>query len=116
MARSARRSDRRCARGAGIGDDPQMPEARISVRVQPRARADAIVELRDGMLIVRVMAPPLDGRANQAVCRLIAEILDLRPARLSIVRGQHARDKVVAVEGLDQADVDAAILNAVGGR
>jgi len=38
----------------------------ISVRVQPRAKADAVVEVRDGVLVVRVTAPPLDGRANEA--------------------------------------------------
>ena len=90
-----------------------MPQARISVRVQPRARADALAELRNGVLIVRVMAPPLDGRANSAVCRLLAEALDVRPSRLSIVRGQRARDKVVAVDGIDQATVDATVRSAL---
>lgn len=90
-----------------------MPEARIAVRVQPRSRADALVELRAGVLVVRVIAPPLDGRANSAVCRLLADALDVRRARLSIVRGQRARDKVVAVEGIDQAAADAAIRTVI---
>ena len=90
-----------------------MPRATISVRVQPRAKSDALVGLRDGALIVRVTAPPLDGRANDAVCRLLAQVLNLRTSSLTIIRGEHARDKVVAVEGLDQAAAEAAVRSAV---
>jgi uncharacterized protein (TIGR00251 family) len=86
-----------------------MPRATITVRVQPRARSDELVGLREGVLIVRVMAPPLEGRANEAVCRLLAGVLGVRPSRVSILRGSRARDKVVAVEGLDQAAADAAV-------
>lgn len=97
-----------------LGDDVQrMSRATISVRAQPRARSDGLAGLRDGVLLMRVMAPPVDGRANEAVCRLLAEILDLRPSRLTIIRGERARDKVVAVEGMDQATVDAAVRTAV---
>ncbi len=90
-----------------------MSGATISVRTQPRARSDGLVGIRDGVLLVRVSAPPVDGRANDAVCRLLADVLDLRPSRLTIVRGHRARDKVVAVEGLDQATLDAAVRAAV---
>lgn len=90
-----------------------MPRATISVRVQPRARSDALAALREGVLIVRVTAPPLDGRANAAVCRLLAGVLDVRASSLSIVRGERARDKLVAVDGIDQAAADAAVRAAV---
>jgi uncharacterized protein YggU (UPF0235/DUF167 family) len=68
-----------------------------------------LVAVREGTIIVRVTAPPLDGRANAAVCQLLAAVLDVRAARVSILRGEHARDKVVAVDGVDQASADAAI-------
>jgi uncharacterized protein (TIGR00251 family) len=93
-----------------------MQRTTISIRVQPRARSDELVGLRDGVLVVRVTAPPLDGRANEAVCRLLADVLGVRVSRVSIVRGERARDKVVAVEGLDQAAADAAILAAAPGE
>lgn len=86
-----------------------MPRATISVHLQPRARSDELVGLRDGVLIARVTAPPVDGRANQAVCRLLAEALGVRASRVAIVRGERARDKVVTVDGIDQAAADAAI-------
>ena len=91
----------------------RMPRATISVRVQPRARSNALAALREGVLIVRVTAPPLDGRANEAVCRLLAGVLDVRASSLTIVRGERARDKLVAVDGIDQASADAAVRSAL---
>ena len=90
-----------------------VSEARIPVRVQPRARTDALVEMRASVLIVRVAAPPLDGRANSAVCLLLAHALDVRPSRVSVIRGERNRDKVIAVEGIAQPAADAAIAAAI---
>jgi uncharacterized protein (TIGR00251 family) len=78
--------------------------ARIAVRVQPRARRGEIVGERDGSLVVRVAAPPVDGRANDALCRLLAARLRIAPSRVRIVRGAASRDKVVEVDGIDDAD------------
>lgn len=75
----------------------------MSVRVQPRARADEIVGERGGALLVRVTAPPEGGRANDAVRRLIARRLRVGVTRVEIVRGGSARDKVVRVAGVPQA-------------
>jgi uncharacterized protein (TIGR00251 family) len=86
-----------------------VPRATIAIRVQPRARSDALVELRNGVLVVRVTAPPLDGRANDAICRLLADVLGVRRSGVTIVRGERARDKVVAIEGIDQRAADAAV-------
>jgi uncharacterized protein YggU (UPF0235/DUF167 family) len=52
----------------------------LRVRLQPRARREEIVGSRDGMLVVRVTEPPVDGRANAALCRLIARTLGVPPA------------------------------------
>jgi uncharacterized protein len=73
----------------------------VSVRVQPRARRDELAGEGDGALLVRVTAPPVDGRANDAACRLIARHLRIAPSRVSVVRGASARDKLVEVEGID---------------
>jgi hypothetical protein len=90
-----------------------MRRAMISVRVQPRSRSDALAGLRNGVLVVRVVAPPLEGRANDAVCRLLADLLGVRRSRVTIVRGERARDKLVAIEGIDQPAADAAVRSAV---
>jgi uncharacterized protein len=93
----------------------RIPRATISVRVQPRAPSDALAGLRDGVIIVRVIAPPLDGRANDAVCRLLAPVLAVRASGVTILRGERSRDKVVAIEGLNQAAADATLRVAVDG-
>jgi len=77
-------------------------ETIIAVRAQPGARRDEIVGLRDGVLVARVSAPALEGRANQALCRLIARALGIRRSQVSILRGERARDKLIRVEGVDR--------------
>jgi uncharacterized protein (TIGR00251 family) len=74
---------------------------RLSVRVQPRARREELAGERDGALLVRVTAPPVDGRANDAVRRLIARRLRVAPSRVSVVRGASTRDKLLEVEGFE---------------
>jgi uncharacterized protein len=79
----------------------------LAVRLQPRARRDEIVGERNGVLVVRVTAPPVDGRANAALCRLIAKAVGVAPSKVEIVRGHGSRDKVVRV-----ADVDKGALHS----
>jgi uncharacterized protein (TIGR00251 family) len=78
----------------------------VRVRLQPRARGDEIVGERAGSLLVRVSAPPLDGRANDALCRLLAKATGVAPGRASVVKGASARDKLVRLEGADAATVE----------
>jgi uncharacterized protein (TIGR00251 family) len=79
--------------------------ADVRVRLTPRAAKDDVAAGRDGGLAVRVTAPPVDGRANEALCRLLARRLGLGRTAVTLIRGQHARDKVVRVQGLDDAAV-----------
>jgi uncharacterized protein (TIGR00251 family) len=81
----------------------------ISVRVQARARKDELVTVRDGVLVVRIATPPLDGRANEALCRLLAERLGVRASSVTVFRGYRSRDKLVRVAGVNRAAVDAAL-------
>jgi len=71
------------------------------VRLQPRAGADEIVGEREGLLVVRVRAPPERGRANDALCKLIAKRLRIAPGRVELVRGARSRQKLVRVEGVE---------------
>ena len=61
--------------------------------------------LEGDVLRARVTAPPVEGRANEALLRLVAEVLGVPKSSLRIVRGQRSREKVVAVDGLDAAEV-----------
>jgi uncharacterized protein (TIGR00251 family) len=75
------------------------------VKVQPKASRDQVVGYRNGVLQLRVAAPPDKGRANAAVVDLLAEALGVAKSRVRIVRGQSSRDKVLTVESLTPEDV-----------
>jgi uncharacterized protein (TIGR00251 family) len=91
-----------------------VADAEIAIRLQPRASRAAVVGERDGRIVVRVTAAPVDGRANAALCALIAKRAGVPRSRVSVVRGQTARDKVVRVEGADAAAVRAALRPGAG--
>jgi len=86
------------------------PSAQIIVRLQPRASRTELTGMRDGVLIARVTAPPVDGRANAALCKLIAGRAGVAPSRVTIIRGETSRLKLVRVEGID----DVALRTALG--
>src|SRR5262245_25670347 len=75
----------------------------LSVRVIPRASRSAIDGSRAGALLVRLKAPPVDGAANAELIRVIAAALGVPARTVAIVSGEHARQKRVAVEGIDRA-------------
>lgn len=74
---------------------------RLRVRIQPRAKREEIVGLRAGAVVVRVTAPPVDGKANAALCRLLARRLGVPPSAVAVVQGHGARDKLVEIDGLE---------------
>jgi uncharacterized protein (TIGR00251 family) len=78
--------------------------ARITVRVSAGAREDSIIGWRDDVLRVRVHAAAEQGKANVAVCRLIAKALGLPASSVSIARGATAREKSLIIEGIDDEE------------
>jgi uncharacterized protein (TIGR00251 family) len=80
--------------------------AELRVRVTPRAGRNEIAGERGGALLVRVTAPPEGGRANKAVCRVIARALGIAPSRVTVLRGGASREKLVRVEGAGAAHVE----------
>lgn len=69
----------------------------VAVRVIPRARRTAVEPQPDGSLVVRVSAPPEDGRANEAVIDALAEHFRVKRSAVRILRGAASRRKVVAI-------------------
>jgi uncharacterized protein (TIGR00251 family) len=73
---------------------PRNPEAvLLHVRVQPKARANAVKGWHGAALRVSVTAAPEDGKANRAVIDLLAETFDVAPSSINLVRGATSRDK-----------------------
>ena len=77
---------------------------RIAVKVTPNARADEIRGFTGDLLVVRVKSQPVDGKANEALVRLIATALGLPRAAVSLDHGATARMKLLAVEGISRED------------
>jgi uncharacterized protein YggU (UPF0235/DUF167 family) len=86
-----------------------VEEARIEVRLQPRASRDELLGLRDGVLQARVCAAPVDGEANAALCRLIARRAGVAPSRVEVIRGERGRLKLVRVVGLGERELAASL-------
>ena len=91
-----------------------MTEAttRLKLRVSPGARRPGIAGRHGDAWKVRVSEPPEDGRANEAVLRLLAETLDVPRARVALVSGQSSRDKIVVLDGLEQAQTERLLASA----
>lgn len=81
----------------------------VRVLVTPRAKSNEIVGERDGELVVRVSAPPEDGRANAAVCRLLADALGVRARCVSVAHGERSRHKVLRVTEMSSDELSDAL-------
>jgi hypothetical protein len=80
----------------------------IEVRVIPRAARAGVAGSRDGALLVRLNAPPVEGAANAELVELMAGILHVPRKQVTIVAGEKGRRKRVRVEGVTEALVRAA--------
>ena len=86
-----------------------MPTARIAVRLVPRASREEVLGFAGEELRVRVTAPPVEGRANRALTRLLASKLGVAKSAVRVVAGHGSRCKVVAVDGLHSHEVRARL-------
>ena len=77
----------------------------LSVRVSPRSSRNEIVGEIDDTLRIRLQAPPVDGKANKALLRFLADMLDVASSRLSLLSGETARSKRVLIAGVSSSDV-----------
>jgi uncharacterized protein (TIGR00251 family) len=108
--------------GPGRGRSPEGLDLRegpegltLRVRVQPRASRDVLGGERDGALVVRLTAPPVEGAANKALGRLLGRVLGVAPSAVRIVRGANARQKHVAISGIDIATARERLGARMGG-
>ena len=80
----------------------------IDVRVIPRSSKPGLAGTREGAVLVRVNAPPVEGAANEALIEVLADALRVPRRAVTIVSGQRSRLKRVRVEGVTEDLVRAA--------
>jgi len=91
-------------------------KAVLEVRVQPGAGSDEIVGLGDGILHVRVKAPPRRGQANRALIELLAGALGLSKSDLTITRGYTGRNKALDVQGVSPEELKERLEQYLAGK
>ena len=79
--------------------------AYLNVRVTPGARQDGVVGWQGTALKVKVRAAPEKGKANAAVCALIARTLGVPPTAVAVERGHTARGKLLLIDGLTEEEM-----------
>jgi len=81
----------------------------FQVRVQPRASRDEIAGVIDGALKIRILAPAIDNRANEAVCEYLASLLKTSKSAVRILGGERSRVKRVEIRGVQARDILALL-------
>jgi uncharacterized protein (TIGR00251 family) len=82
---------------------------RFEVHARPRAKKSRVLGVREGRLDVSLAAPPVDGAANEELVATLAKALGVPKSRVSLVRGESGRTKLVEVRGLTLDEVRARL-------
>jgi uncharacterized protein len=86
----------------------------LAVRVTPRASKNEIVEvLSDGTVKVHLTAPPVEGKANEALLKFMSQVLGVPPTRIEVVAGANGRDKLISVTDMDTATLHKKIVEHI---
>ena len=85
----------------------------LGIRIQPRASKNGMARMADGTLKIRLTAPPVNGAANDALVRYLADSFGVPRSAVEILSGHTARQKVVRITGIDHRDVQR-VLNTAG--
>ena len=83
--------------------------AQFALRVQPRASRNAIAGVMGDAVKLAITAPPVDGKANQAVIEFLSDLFRVAKSSIVIVSGETGRNKLIAVRGLSAAPVRKAL-------
>jgi len=85
----------------------------FAVKVHPRARKNAITGIVGNALKLALTAPPVEGRANQAVIEFFAELFAIPRSSVTIASGETSRNKIVRISGLSRGTVEERLSAAL---
>ena len=84
------------------------------MQVYPNAAKNEVVDFIDGVLRVKVAAPPVKGKANEKLIALLSQVLGVDKSRVSISRGHTSRRKVIAIDGMSQEEIMKRLFSSDG--
>jgi uncharacterized protein len=85
----------------------------FAVKVQPRARTNAITGTVGDALKLALTAPPVDGKANQAVIEFFADLFQIARSSVTIASGETSRNKVIRISGVTRPRAEAVLSAAL---
>ena len=91
-------------------------KARLTLKVRPGARKTEFAGQHGEVWKLHVAAPPVDGKADEAIVRFLAQLADVPAARVRIVTGFTRSNKIVEIDGVDSETLERAILESHGHR
>ena len=85
--------------------------APISIRIQPRASKNEIIRMEGGKIKIRLTAPPVDGAANEALVKFLADRLSVGRSQVEIVSGHTGRETIIRILGMGEEAVQQLLNN-----
>ena len=82
----------------------------LQVHVIPNARNDSVVGMHGAAIKIKLRAPAVEGKANAALVRFLAEQMKLPRRAIVLQRGHNSRDKLIRIDGSSQEDVRRSLL------
>ena len=92
-------------------DNDALTGVTLSIRIQPRASKNEVIRLEDGSLKIKLTAPPVDGAANEALVKFLADRFSVARSQVEIVSGHTARNKIVRISGVSSTDAESLLYN-----
>jgi uncharacterized protein (TIGR00251 family) len=88
-----------------LNDTNRLSNRGLAIRVTPNAGRNEITGWRDGVLQVKIAAPPDKGKANKELIDFLSQALGVKKYAISIIKGQTSRNKVIAIEGTSREEI-----------
>jgi hypothetical protein len=82
-----------------------MENVRIAIKVKPNSSKNEIVDFSNKVLQLKIAAPPVKGKANKELVTFLSKALRIAKSRIQIVKGEHSRTKIIAVEDLSLEEI-----------
>jgi uncharacterized protein len=88
-----------------LSPDKNNPNGRLAVKITPNAGRNEVTGFKEGVLQIKIAAPPEKGKANKELVDFLSERLGIRKSTILIIKGQTSRNKVVSIETLSNEEI-----------